>query len=190
MDYKKNKEILYTDFNSAACIIDNVMQNPKLKIGLKKATIFKFWSKVAGKKFEKYSKAQGLSENNILTVACANASVSSELTMFKSDILKKINLYSKPLGVEITDIIFSHKIWSDKINSTNHEPLTEPPNPYKPDLQGFNPDDINLAPEEIELIKKSVEKNTFADETQRERMFKAIILNLKTQKYLNLKKNV
>ena len=50
------KEILYSDFNSVENILGAVMKNPKLKQGLKNATIFKFWPRVAGKKFEKYSK--------------------------------------------------------------------------------------------------------------------------------------
>ena len=77
------KEILYSDFNSVENILGAVMKNPKLKQGLKNATIFKFWPKVAGKKFEKYSKANGLTqtpEGHVLTVACANAAVSSRFS--------------------------------------------------------------------------------------------------------------
>ena len=36
------KEILYSDFNSVENILGAVMKNPKLKQGLKNATIFKF----------------------------------------------------------------------------------------------------------------------------------------------------
>ena len=173
------KEILYSDFNSVENILGAVMKNPKLKQGLKNATIFKFWPKVAGKKFEKYSKANGLTqtpEGHVLTVACANAAVSSELLMFKQDILKKMNIYSKPLGVEITDINFSHKIWSSKKSTQQAAFSTEEKNPYKPDLSNFDPSKIELDPLEVEAIKNSVDNNKFATPEQREKMFNAIIL--------------
>ena len=181
------KEILYSDFNSVENILGAVMKNPKLKQGLKNATIFKFWPKVAGKKFEKYSKANGLTqtpEGHVLTVACANAAVSSELLMFKQDILKKMNIYSKPLGVEITDINFSHKIWSSTKNTQQAAFSIEEKNLYKPDLSNFDPSKIELDPLEVEAIKNSVDNNKFATQEQRKKMFNAIILDLKTQKYI------
>ena len=171
------KEILYSDFNSVENILGAVMKNPKLKQGLKNTTIFKFWPKVAGKKFE-------TPEGHVLTVACANAAVSSELLMFKQDILKKMNIYSKPLGVEITDINFSHKIWSSTKNTQQAAFSIEEKNPYKPDLSNFDPSKIELDPLEVEAIKNSVDNNKFATQEQRKKMFNAIILDLKTQKYI------
>lgn len=180
----KNKEILYSDFNSVDNILGSVFQNSNLKQGMKKATVFKFWSKAAGKKFEKYSKAVSLNQSNVLTIACANAAVSSELLMFKSDILKKINQYAVPLGIEIEDINFSHKSWKTGSASENTANYEEPKNPYSPDLSNFDPDKVELDPAEIEAIRNSVDKNNFASIEQREKMFNAIILNLKTQKYI------
>lgn len=182
MNQGRNKEFFYTDFNSLGSVMNSVLQAPNLRQGLKKSTVFKFWGKVVGKKFEKYSKIESLNRDNVLVVACANASVSSELTMFKNDILKKFNSYANPLGIEAVDINFSHKIW--KVEKAVPQDLPEEEkNPYKPDLSGFNPDDIVLDEEEIESIKNSVMNNKFASQEQRQKMFDAIILNLKIQKY-------
>lgn len=178
-----DKEFFYTDFNSLGHLVNKVVQDSNLRQGIKKTTIFKFWSKVVGKKFEKYSKIEAINQQNVLIVACANSMVSSELTMFKSDILKKINGYAKPLGIEIIDINFSHKIWKKEV--IDQEINVEEKNPYKKDLTGFNADEIVLDNAEIESVKKSVMNNTFATEEQRRKMFDAIILDLKIQKYVN-----
>lgn len=178
-----NKELRYSEFSTIDSVVSSVLQNPHLQKGLKKASVFKFWAKTVGKKFEKYSRAEALSLNNVLTVACANAAVSSELLMYKNELLEKINKYSMPLGIEIKDINFSHKIW--KQNTTETAQLQQNTrNPYKKDLTGFNPDDIELNADEVEAIRKSVFANDFATEKQREKMFNAIILDLKIQKFV------
>lgn len=177
-----NKEFFYTDFNSLGNVMNTVLNTPVLKNSMKKATLFKFWPKAAGKKFEKYSRIDSLTPQNVLVVACANAAVSSELLMFKSDLLKKLNEYAIPLGLEIEDINFSHKIWNKQ--STQQIESEEPQNPHKPDLSGFNPDMVELDEQEIESIRASIDNNKFASEQQRKKMFDAIILDLKTQKYI------
>lgn len=185
----ENKEILYSDFSSLGSVMSSVMQSSNLKQGVKKASVFKFWSKVVGKKFEKYSRPESITPSNVLMIACANAAVSSELMMFKPEILKKINTYSKPLGVIIEDINFSHKIWRTQI-STEQKVYQEPKNPYKKDLTGFDPDKVELNPDDVEAIKKSVDNNKFATEEQRKKMFDAIILDLKIQKFDNDRKSL
>lgn len=180
---RQDKEFFYTDFNSLGNIVNSVVQNSNLRVGMKKATVFKFWDKVVGKKFEKYSRIESLNSQNVLVVACANSAVSSELTMFKSDILKKINTYANPLGIEIQDIIFSHKIWTTSTAKILVKENVQ--NPHKLDLSGFDPDNIILDESEVKAVHKSVMNNTFATEEQRKKMFDAIILNLKTQKYIS-----
>lgn len=178
-----NKEIRYSEFSSLDSVVSSVLQNPQLRNGVKKASVFKFWAKIVGKKFEKYSRAESLNSNNVLTVACANAAVSSELLMFKDVLLDKINQYSKPLGINIEDINFSHKIWR-KTSSVVVQSKQDAKNPYTKDLTGFNPEDIELDEDEVDAIKKSVFANNFASEKQREKMFNAIILDLKIQKFV------
>ena len=179
---KKNKEFFYTDFNSLGSVMNEIVQNSNLKNGVKKATLFKFWNKVAGKKFEQYSKIESLNTDGVLTVACANAAVSSELLMFKQDIIKKINIYAKPLGLEISDINFSHKLWKNEKRAEIFSQEASK-NPYKHDLSGFNPDEIELDEKETASIKASIDANKFASEKQRTKMYNAIIKDLKIQKY-------
>ena len=176
------KEIRYSDMNSVGNVLDSMIQTTGLKKGVKISTLFKFWTKVAGKKFESLSRAEALLANDILLVACANSYVTSELTMFKKDLLKKIQVYAEPLGIQIEDIRFSHKIWKNTNSST--DTYKEPPNPHVQDLTGFDPDEIELEESEISGIRENVEKNTFASPEQRERMFRTIVLDLKIQKFL------
>lgn len=179
------KKINYLELDAVADIMGNILNTPKMQYGLKKTTLFQFWDKVVGKKFFEHTKIKDIS-NDILTVATDSAAVTAEMSMFKSDILKKFNTYSKPLGIVIRDINFSHKIWKKEIVNKLEDEVIDT-NPYEPDLSGFDPANIQLEETEVSNIRKSVEKNEFATPEQRERMFNAIILNLKTQKYLETK---
>lgn len=186
---KRVFDLKNSEFSTMESIMASVINEPQLKQGFKNASIFKFWAKVVGKKFEKYSRAESLNSNGVLIVSCANASVSSELLMFKNDLIRKINQYSKPLGVEIFDINFSHKIWKNEVTQSANLVYPEPINPYKKDLTGFNPNNIELEASEIQAIKQSIAQNKFASVEQREKMFNAIILDLKIQKFVNSNKS-
>lgn len=182
------KKINHLEMNSASEIMDKLLQGTNLRASFKKSTLFKFWPKIAGKKFENHSKVENLIERGgewTLTVACKNAQVTSELTMYKAELLKKLNSYANPLGIEVQDINFSHKIWKNEHSlSAGELNSVQEKNPYAHDLSGFDPEKIELDPEELETIKENVSQNTFATEDQRERMFQTIILDLKTQKYI------
>lgn len=186
------KKILYSEMDSLGSVVDIFLQNSNLKSGMKKATLFKFWKQVVGKKFETVSEISTLNEKagkTVLTVACANAAVTGELMMFKSQLLKKINNFANPLGIEIDDIIFSHKIWQIESSSNtfanNVKVQTE--NPYKENLDGFNPEEIEIDNEQIELIKTNIEKNSALTQQQKDRLLKSIINDLKVQKFLQSK---
>ena len=60
-------------------------------------------------------------------------------------------------------------------------------NPHKLDLSDYNPDDIVLDEEEVKSIKLNIDSNTFATQQQRDRIFNAIINDLKIQKYIKEK---
>lgn len=181
------KKILYSDMNSLGNIVDDFLQNPKFREGMKTSTLFKFWSQVVGKKFEKVSKAEALTCNNgkyILIVACSSAAVTSELSMYKKQLLNKINAYSKPLDIEIFDIHFSHKIWQSEKDSVEHKFVLQEENPYKENLEGFNPDNIELNDEEIAVIRRNIEDNRVLSAAQKERLFNSIVQDIKIQKFL------
>ncbi len=174
------KKILYSEFNNIGSVLDSVIKNSDLQYGIKKSTLTKFWDKIVGKKFENYSRPTSLNRNGLLTVACANSMVTNELTMFKQDILKKLEPYSKSLDLKIEDIVFSHKIWTEEkeqleVDSSNH--TTE--------QAEINYDEIELDEEEIKSIQNCIDNNKFASEEQRKRMFEAIVKDLKYQKFVN-----
>ena len=185
------KKILYSEMDSLGCVMDTVLQNSNLKQGVKKATLFKFWNKVVGKKFESVSEITALNvtpEKTILTVACANAAVTSELTMFKTQLIKKMNVYANPLDINIDDILFSHKIWqTTPKNSFENKTPIQTENPYLENLDGFEPDKIELDEDEIKQIKANVESNSALTPQQKERLLNSIINDIKVQKFLKSK---
>ena len=173
------KNILYTKFEAVGDVLSSILKNTDLQAGIKKTTLSKFWGKVVGKKFEGISKPASLSNKGVLTVACENSYVTGELLMFKPDILKKLAPYAKSLDIEITDINFSHKIWSSEHDLMAKYDYEEKKAPKIPNIDY---DLIELDPVEVENIKKCVSNNKFASEKQREKMFKAIVKDLKFQK--------
>lgn len=184
------KKIHYCDMDALGSVMDSVLQNPVLRRGMKKATLFKFWAKIAGKKFENVSRIESLNSRNgkaVLTVACSNAAVTSELLMYKTQLLKKMNTYANPLGIEIDDINFSHKIWKQETSEPTFEGnvtvLTE--NPYKEDLTGFDAEKIKISDEEISAIKENISNNKALSSDQQERLLNSIIYDIKVQKFLH-----
>ena len=180
------KKVLYSDMSSLGSLVDSFMADTPFHDEVKKSTFYKFWPKIAGKKFENSSEISGfMSKNgkNILLVSCKSSVVTSELTMFKNQILEKSNTFANPLGIKIDDINFSHKSWKNA-NNSNQERLILDENPYKEKLEGFDPDRVEIDKSEIESIKKNIEKNKALDSAQRERLLNAIIYDLKVQKFL------
>lgn len=173
------KKILYTKFETAGDVLSSVINNSGLQAGIKKTMLAKFWGKVVGKKFEALSKPESLNSQGVLTVACANSYVTSELLMFKLDILKKLAPYAKSLDVVVSDINFSHKIWAPERDLMEEYDYEEKKAPKIPDIDY---DSIQLDPDEVESIKNCVQNNKFASPEQRERMFEAIVKDLKFQK--------
>lgn len=173
------RKINYSELNTIGNILNTVVQNSDLALGIKRSTLSKFWGKIVGKKFETMSKPSSINRSNVLMVACANSFVTSELMMFKPDILKKLEPYAKSLDLVIEDIVFSHKIWSEeKDEMLNYEEKRAPKIPE------VNYDEIELDPSEISNIQRCVENNKFASQEQRNRMFEAIVKDLKYQKFV------
>ena len=83
---------------------------------LKKYNLSKVWGQVVGKRFESRSYPSTLS-NKILRVACENAQITSELTLSKRIIMQKLQPLAIAIGLDIQDVIFSHKIWNPNDNN-------------------------------------------------------------------------
>ena len=91
-----------------------------------------------------------------------------------------------PLGIEIQDMNFSHKIWKTDAPKEsfmgNVKIQTE--NPYKENLEGFNPDEIEVNEKEINEIKANIEANSVLSAEQKERLFNSIVKDIKIRKFL------
>lgn len=181
--------------NSLATVLDSFLQKEGkgLQNAMKKSTLFKFWDKVVGKKFENSSKPISLAtkvDKTVLTVACESASVTSELMLYKKQLIEKFNVFANPLGFEIDDMIFSHKIWQHSNHSNQksfeNNVVLQEENPYKEDLSGFDPDEITLDDDEVNSIKNNISKNKALSKEQQERLFNSIVYDLKVQKFKNL----
>ena len=186
------KKILYSEMSSLGSAMESLLQNPVIRSGMKKSTLFKFWDKVVGKKFEGHTKISSLNSignKTVLVVACESAVITNELMMYKNKLLQKINEYSNPLGIEIDDINFSHKIWEQEnsLDKVNSQVAIQEVNPYKEDLTGFAPDEIELDPDEVEAIRLNISKNNALNFEQQERLFQSIVKDLKVQKFLQNK---
>ena len=107
------KKILYSGLDNIGDVVNSIVKRTDLQNGIQKSMLFKFWGKIVGKKFEKITRPVSINNKNELIVACANSMVTSELLLFKADIQKKMQPYTKSLDIDISDIVFSHKIWKE-----------------------------------------------------------------------------
>lgn len=104
------KKIRYTDFEQIGITLDNIVSSSNLAGKIKKYNLSKVWGQVVGKRFESRSYPDTLS-NKVLKVACENSVITSELVMSKRLIMQKLTPLAKSLGLDIEDIMFSHKNW-------------------------------------------------------------------------------
>ena len=104
--------------------------------------------------------------------------------------LKECNLIKETKqGKNMPNIIYLGKTIGMIENEKREEIFAQETskNPYKHDLSGFNPDEIELDEKETASIKASIDANKFASEQQRTKMYNAIIKDLKIQKYIKEK---
>lgn len=107
------KKIRYSEFEQIGVTLEQFVKSSNLAGKLKKHNLSKVWGQVVGKRFESRSYPATLS-NKILRVACENAQITSELTLSKRMIMQKLHPLSQAIGLDIQDIMFSHKIWNEK----------------------------------------------------------------------------
>lgn len=105
------KKILYTDFEDAESIIEKMLSSKDLKKAVTRNNLYKFWSKIVGKKFSDNSKPYSMMGNGILVVACKSSVVAQELLFQKTQILERFQPYLKSLHLNVKDIKFDPKKW-------------------------------------------------------------------------------
>ncbi len=110
------KKIRYSEFEQVGITLDGILSSSSLAGKIKKYNLSKIWGQIVGTRFEKRSYPASLA-NRVLKVACENAQVTSELVMSKRMVLEKSKTLGKSIGLDIEDIMFSHKIWNPADNN-------------------------------------------------------------------------
>lgn len=166
------------DFYTLSSLLGNISGALDFDKIRKRTEFFALWKRVCGKKFENNSKAYDF-KNNILTVACQNSYVAQELSMYKRELIKKLNVLTMNLKIEVKDIIFSYKIWENPQNF--EQGMQEPEITIKyEDYQH-----IELDKETIHKIETSVAQIKFIDEGRKAGLIKRIIDDTKRLKYID-----
>lgn len=144
---------------------------------IKKSTIFSFWDDVVGKKFAPYSRCSSIKHSK-LYVSVKSPAFAQELGLYKPNLLKKINSYSMPLGIEIKDIIFEYKNFEKETPQKNYQNDDNPIWINDEEIKN-----IKLQPDEIKHTEEYINKCDFLSDNQKEKLLKTI-LNLKKVKKL------
>jgi len=108
-----SKKILYTNFTSTEELVEKLLGQKEVKKAITRNNLYKFWEKVAGKKFAEKSKPYSMLGGGVLVIACENAIVAQELMLKKTQLLVKFTPYLKSLKINVKDIRFDPKKWQD-----------------------------------------------------------------------------
>lgn len=173
-----NKTATLKDLLEESVFNSSISKN-KMNNVIKHSTIFSFWNSVVGLKFSNHTKPYAIKANK-LYVSTKSPVVAQELSLYKLKLLNKINSYSKPLGIEINDIIFNYKNYTSSVPETLNQKEDIPV-----ELKEKEIDNVNLDEKVIEQFKQKVEKMHFLNEAQKENLLSKI---LKTKKAHTIQK--
>ena len=164
------------DFSTIKDILENDLSaNPKYKFALKCSTLFSFWEEIVGFKFAKFTRPTAIKFEK-LYVECKNSAITQELSMFSKKIIDKVMIYAAPLGVKVSDIVFSYKNWkTDEAFFEENEDT---------DFVEYTEAEIlaqEISKEDENLVFESVEKMEFLPPELKEKYYMDIIKNLKAE---------
>ena len=137
-------------------------KNNKMGAVIKHSTIFSFWDSIVGAKFAKFTKPYSIKYNKVY-VSAKSPVIVQELNLYKARILKNINSYSMPLGIEISDIIFNYKNYC----STTPETLINQTEDKPVEISKNQLESIELDKKTKEQIKSNVDKIKFLNDEQK-----------------------
>ncbi len=152
-----------------------LMGQNKLNSVLKHSAIFSFWSAAVGSKFACVTKPYAI-KGARLYVSAKSSVISQELSLYKSKILNKLNSYSKPLGIELNDIIYNYKNYSVSVPKMSENIGNLPHMLSIDDL-----DNIEISQDFKNSIAEKVKKIEFLNQTQKENLISKIITNEKAK---------
>ena len=99
-----------------------------------------------------------------------------QIIFIKKKVLDKTNSFSKPLGIEIRDIVLNYKNYEETTN-----PKEIPPDEEIIYIKDSELEDIKLPKETMESIKSSVDKISFISDNQKENLTRKILNNYKAK---------
>lgn len=146
-----------------------VARKSGLEAGISQLALFNLWSEAVGNRFKNTSKALKL-HNKVLTIATKSPAVTQELTMFRTEILKKLSVLTQNLNLEIKEITFNHKIWAELTKQNQKKEEFS----YKKYLPA--PSDVDLLKIELpQSIKEEIESSFVNTENLSEEVKQKII---------------
>ena len=107
------KKVLYTDFEGIDGVIADLLQNKDIKKAVTRSNLYRFWKSIVGEKFGEKSKPYSMIGGGVMVIACANNVVAQELLYQKNMIIEKFAPYLKSLKINLKDIKFDPKKWSE-----------------------------------------------------------------------------
>ena len=169
----------FHNFDKLGDILSNVAQKSGMNFGISQIALFNLWPEVVGTRFQKNTKAIKIN-GKVLTIATKSSTVTQELSMFKVDILKKLEIMTKNLGIKIEEIIFNHKIWNE-VNQKAEKKEESHYRRYLPAPTDFDIDQIEI-PQNIKTeIEQSFENTHNLSEEMKEKITKTIVNDIKRQ---------
>ena len=169
---KKHREIKETNTIGAllnSTIFAQAQKDGKMGAVMKHSTIFSFWNSIVGAKFANFTKPYAIKGTKIY-VSAKSPVIVQELNLYKTKIIKNINSYSMPLGIQINDIIFSYKNYAVSSPIENNQIEDKPIEIAKKDLKNI---EVDIKTQEE--IKKHIQKIDFLNDSQKEKFTDKIL---------------
>ena len=155
----------------------DMMKGNKVGQIIKHSTIFSFWNNIVGAKFANYTKPYSIKFNK-LYVSAKSPVVVQELNLYKAKIIRNINSYSMPLGIEIKDVVFSYKNFAATTPETIAGVEDKPIEITKSQLEN-----VEIDFETKETIKKNIDRIKFLNNEQKESFSNKIITTYKAKNF-------
>lgn len=168
----------YHNFDKISDILSDVAKKSGMDFGVSQMALFNVWPSIVGNRFKNTSKAIKIS-GKTLTVATKSPSITQELSMFKAEILEKIEKTAKNLNIKVSEINFNHKIWAEIGKKYNEAKQEEQKIKYLPAPSTSDIEDVEVPDSIIQEIEQSISKG-FDDELQN-KMFTTMINDIKRQ---------
>ena len=169
----------YHNFDKIGDVLSSVAKQSGMNFGISQIALFSLWAEVVGVRFKKNTKAIKIN-GKTLTIATKSSTVTQELSMFKADILKKLENMTKNLDIKIDEIIFNHKIWNE-INKASEKTEETQYRKYLPAPSDFEVEQIEIPQNIKEEIEKSFKNTQNLSEDVKEKIVKTVINDIKRQ---------